>query len=90
MERSQYIVKEAAGVFWLIDTAQSGVPYHEPLQINEVGADIFSMWKNNKSKEEIIDNMCVEYDAPRDMIAQDVEEFLANLEQFMAGRVQIS
>ena len=90
VEQKQYIVKEAAGVFWLIDTAQSGVPYHEPLQINEIGADIFYMWNDNKSKEEIIDNMCAEYDAPRDVIEQDVQEFLANLEQFMAGRVQTS
>lgn len=86
----QYIVKEAAGVFWLIDVCQEGVPYHEPLQINEIGADIFSMWETNLQIDEIIDKLCAEYDAPREMIAQDVQEFLGKLASYIEGKVQTS
>lgn len=83
-----YIVKEAAGVFWLIDVCQEGVPYHEPLQINEIGADIFYMWENKLQETEIIDRLCAEYDAPREVIAQDVQEFLSKLTSYIEGKVQ--
>ena len=94
----QYIVKEAAGIFWLIDVSQEGVPYHEPLQINEIGADIFYMLEKypdydlvclekHMQTNEIIDNLCAEYTAPREVIAQDVQEFINKLESYI-GKVQ--
>ncbi len=83
----QYIVKEAAGIFWLIDVSQEGVPYHEPLQINEIGADIFHMLQKHMKTNEIIDKLCEEYDALREVIAQDVQEFIDKLEGYI-GKVQ--
>lgn len=81
--KNRYIIKEAAGIFWLIDVCQEGFFYREPLQMNAIGADIFRMWEKKLSVDKIIDVLCEEYDAPRDVIASDVQEFLERLKSYM-------
>ncbi len=46
---------------------------------NATAAFIVDCLKNDTTQEAIVDAMCAEYDAPRDVIAGDVEKILAQL-----------
>ena len=46
---------------------------------NKTAAFIVDQLGRDTSKEEIVDAMCARYDAPRDVIAADVDEVLATL-----------
>lgn len=75
----RYQLRYAAGRYWLLDTEQEGVPYKKPLSVNEVGADIWKMTQQGLDREQIVDALCLEYHAERDMVAADVEQFMALL-----------
>ena len=46
---------------------------------NETAAFIVDMLKEDVTKDGIVDAMCAKYDAPREVISQDVEEILNTL-----------
>lgn len=72
----RYIMRKAAGWYWLIDTKQSGMPYHAPLCTNELGARIWELQQQGKEKTEIISILCKEYEAQEELLTRDVEQFL--------------
>ena len=78
----RYHLRYAAGQYWLLDTWQEGVPYKKPLVMNEVGADIWRMIEKGYSKEQIADELCQEYQIDREVVIQDIEQFLAQLKEF--------
>lgn len=78
----RYQLRYAAGTYWLLDTWQEGVPYRKPLTMNEVGADIWQMMEQSCSREQIVDALCREYQVNREVIEQDVERFMAQLEEY--------
>lgn len=78
---SGYQLRNAAGVYWLLDMEQSGYPYKPPMILNEVGADIWNMIGNGKSKEQIVDSLSREYQVERSIIAKDVQAFWDKLEE---------
>lgn len=88
MSEKQYILRKAAGIYWLLDRKQPGVPYKAPLQMNQMGAEIWKMYESGKSKKEIIRLMCMEYDADIELVEKDVSDFLLQLEQYGIRKVQ--
>ena len=46
---------------------------------NKTAAYIVDLLGRDTTREEIVDAMCARYDAPRDVIAADVDEVLATL-----------
>ena len=81
----RYQLRYAAGLYWLLDTEQPGVPYKKPLSMNGVGADIYQMMTKGLNREQIAEALCEEYQMPRSEILQDVEQFQAQLEKYMQG-----
>ena len=51
---------------------------------NQTAAFIVDCLKNETTEEAIVDAMCAEYDAPRDVIASDVKEVLDTLRKIDA------
>ena len=49
------------------------------MKLNEISKDIFEFIKEGKSKEEIIELLFNKYDAPKEQIKKDTEEFINNL-----------
>ena len=78
----RYQLRYAAGTYWLLDTWQEGVPYKQPLSMNEVGARIWEMTVRGLSREQIVDSLCGEYQADRELVEPDVEQFLAQLAEY--------
>lgn len=46
---------------------------------NEVGIQILEKLKKNMLKDDLIEELCAEYDVSYDEADQDVEDFIANL-----------
>ena len=78
----QYRLRHAAGVYWLLDVAQPGFPYRWPLQMNEVGADIWKLLEAGCAKEDLVQKLLLEYDVDPCVLREDVEAFLQMLTQY--------
>ena len=70
---------KVAGTFLLVDMKQSGENYIKPIEINEVGADIFSKAKEGKNEEEIAEFLKEEYGITFDEALNDVKDFIGSL-----------
>ena len=80
--KSDFIVQD-------IDDTQFLVPLgHEAFngiaRSNKTAAFIVNCLKEETTKEQIVDAMCAEYNAPRETIAVDVEEILNTLRSIHA------
>lgn len=82
---SSYQLRYAAGLYWLLDMEQSGVPYRRPLAINEVGADIWKLLEQGEEEEEIAEKLSAEYQVSRMTILEDIAQFRQQLEQAGIG-----
>lgn len=78
----RYQLRHAAGMYWLLDTWQEGVPYKKPLSMNEIGADIWKMMVQGQDKEQIVMALCREYQVTQEIVLQDVEQFQAQLLEY--------
>ena len=72
-----------------IDDVQFMVPlgansFQGLVRSNETAAFIVDCLKEEITEEAIVDRMCAEYDAPRDVISADVKEILATLREIRA------
>lgn len=75
----RYVLRQAAGYYWLLDTKQSGALYRPPMPMNEVGADIWKMLDKGLGISEIVEWISREYEVDRTDAEQDVRDFLNQL-----------
>ncbi|MCM1044465.1 MAG: PqqD family protein [Candidatus Gastranaerophilales bacterium] len=78
---SSYQLRYAAGLYWLLDMKQSGVPYRRPLAVNEVGADIWRLLEQGVEAEQIAERLAAEYQVSRETVREDIAQFRQRLEQ---------
>ncbi len=78
---SSYQLRYAAGLYWLLDMEQSGVPYRKPLAVNEVGADIWKLLEQGEEEEKIAEKLSAEYQVSPEAIREDITQFRRQLEQ---------
>lgn len=71
----------AAGLYWLIDTEQSGEPYISPVPLNEGGAEIWRLIETGMPLPEICRQLSETYDIPPDEAQKDVEDFIGQLRE---------
>lgn len=74
-----FILREIAGSYVIVPVGENLVDFSAMMTVNETGAFIWKMLCNGAQRDEIIDAVCAEYDAPREEITADVDEFLAAL-----------
>lgn len=80
--KSRYQLRYAAGEYWILDMEQEGVPYKKPLSVNEIGAAIWKMMVQGMGQEEIADSLCLEYQAERKIVLEDIGKFQKMLQEF--------
>lgn len=76
----RYQLRYAAGMYWLLNMEQEGVPFQRPLSMNQVGADIWLMLRDGQEKE-VVPTLCREYRVDAEEAARDVEEFRKSLRE---------
>lgn len=78
----RYQMRHAAGLYWILDMEQSGVPYRKPLATNEVGARIWELSGQGVDEEGIAEKLSMEYQVGRNEIREDIAQFRLQLERY--------
>ena len=77
--KSDFITHEIDGTQFLIPVGAES--FKGIVRSNPTAAFIVDCLKEETTKEEIVDKMCREYDAPREVIEADVEKILNTLRE---------
>lgn len=77
----RYMLRQAAGLYWLLDMEQDGLSYQSPLPLNETGAFIFQMMGQGMEKEQIADAVSREYQVEKETAMQDIMQFENQLQK---------
>lgn len=75
------MLKKVAGEYMIIPTGNNNVNFSKIFNINETGAFIFEKLKDGKNKEDILELMSKEYNASKDILKNDIEEFIDELKK---------
>lgn len=71
----KYRLRQAAGIYWILDIEQPGVPYREPLAVNAVGARIWELILEGQDRDQVAEVLCREYDIGKQQVLLDIEKF---------------
>ena len=80
--KENYITQMIEDVQFMVPVGIKG--FSGIVRSNETAAFIVDCLKEETTEEAIVDRMCAEYDAPRNVIAADVKEILATLREIRA------
>ena len=80
--KENYITQMIEDVQFMVPVGIKG--FSGIVRSNETSAFIVDCLKEETTEEAIVDRMCAEYDAPRNVIAADVKEILATLREIRA------
>lgn len=75
-----FITKKVAGDVIVIPAEQALVDFKAVITLNETGAYLWKLLEEEQTRESLVENMCREYEADKELIAADVNEFLKVLE----------
>ncbi len=76
-----FITKKVAGDVIVIPAEQALVDFKAIITLNETGAYLWELLKEETTKEILLENMLKEYDAEKEVLSADIDEFLAVLEE---------
>ena len=79
MDLSQYRLRKAAGVYWIIMCDQQEAEYRQPIQINEVGALIWNGIKEGSGEDELALLLQSRFDIDSHKAICDVRKFIEQL-----------
>lgn len=75
-----FITKKVAGDVIVIPAEQALVDFKAIITLNETGAYLWELLQEDTTREVLVEKMLEEYDAEKDVILTDVDEFLSVLE----------
>ena len=78
---NNYMLKNVGNEYMIIPTSNTNVNFSKIFNINETAAFIFKNLQEERTKEEILELMSVEYDAPKDVLSADIDEFIKELKK---------
>ena len=78
--KSGFITKKVAGDIIVIPAEQALVDFKAIITLNETGAYLWELMQEDVSKEQLVEKILEEYNAEKDVVSADVEEFISVLE----------
>lgn len=75
-----YEIKSVEGIHIVVPTADN-VSMAGVITLNDTALYVWNLLLDDVTRDEIVDKMAQEYDAPRDVIASDVDELLESFAQ---------
>ena len=75
------MLKNIGNEYMIIPTSNNNVNFSKIFNINETGAFIFNSLKEGKSKDEILELMAKEYNASKEILSKDIDEFINELKK---------
>ena len=76
--RSGYLLREAAGAWWLLHLAQEGTEYERPLRLNQSGAVAVSAVLAGGGVAEAARALCDTYQIPWEQALSDAKDLLVS------------
>ncbi len=80
--KSDFITQDIEGTQFLVSMGAES--FGGIARSNKTAAFIVNCLKKETTKEAIVETMCQKYDAPREVISNDVEEILTTLRKIRA------
>lgn len=77
--REKYRLRRVAGMYWLINVEQPGLPYEKPIALNQTGAMICGMLEEGAGAEEIAEAMSASYGISVPAARDDIKQFVEQL-----------
>jgi len=74
-----FTLKEVADSFVIVPTGANIVDFSAMITINETGAFLWNLLKEDISEVELCDRLCSEYDVDRETALSDVKDFTSVL-----------
>lgn len=78
--REKYRLRRVAGMYWLLNVEQPGIPYEKPVALNQTGAMICGMLEEGAGAEEISRAMSASYGISVPEAREDLEQFVRQLD----------
>ena len=78
MLSKNFMLKQVGNEYMIIPVSNNNVNFSKIFNTNEVGAFIFNNLKDH-SKDEVLELLAKEYDAPKDVLSKDLDEFINEL-----------
>lgn len=76
-----FILREVAGTTLVVATGALSKSFLGVIKLNETGKVIWHLLEEGASEQDVIDKLASEYDAPKELIEQDVRAFISKLEK---------
>ena len=73
-----FMLKQVGNEYMIIPVSNNNVNFSKIFNTNEVGAFIFNNLKYH-NKDEVLELLAKEYDAPKDVLESDLDEFINEL-----------
>ena len=77
--KTDYMLRKAAGDWWLVNTAQDGEHYQKPQRVNHSAAEIIERIMDGESVEEIAAEVSGRYAVPEETVMRDISELMKQL-----------
>ena len=77
----RYQLRYAAGIYWLLDMEQPGIPYRKPVPMNETGAQMWKLHEKGMNLKEIADRVSREHRVSGDDVEKDIQLFVKQLQE---------
>lgn len=81
MKRKRYLLRYAAGCYWLLDMRQEGKTFCPPLPLNKTGAVIWRSIEKGINREKCAEHLAACYGISREQALMDVQLFLEELQR---------
>ena len=79
-KQKRYQLRQAAGMYWLLDMEQSGCPYRKPVLMNAVGVRIWNRISEGWKTKQIAEELHTVYEIPCHEALADVKQFISQLQ----------
>ncbi|MBR4776537.1 MAG: PqqD family protein [Lachnospiraceae bacterium] len=78
----RFVLRHAAGTYWLIDLKQDPAEYKEPMSFNETGATVLRLLEEGKSAKQIAGTITDRYGSKPDEALEDILSFELQLMEY--------
>ena len=76
-----FILRDVAGVSVVIPTREAARRFSGLISLNETGTFLFTLLQEERTEQELVEKMLETYDIDATVAAEDVAEFIANLQE---------
>lgn len=77
----EFVLREIAGSYIVVPFGENTVSFNAMITLNETGAFLWKLLQEDKSAEELIDELLKEYDVDFNRAKEDIADFLEKLKK---------